>query len=101
MALVKQKDNRSGITYAYEATYWWDKEKQQSRRKCMLIGRVDTVTGEIVPTDGRNKTKKESAAKPKKKRGPHLADETRRMYFGATYLLESFADQLGVTDDLM
>jgi len=27
MAIVKQYDKRSGITYAYEATYHWDKEK--------------------------------------------------------------------------
>lgn len=37
MAIVKQYDKRSGITYAYEATYYWDKEKQQSRCKRKLI----------------------------------------------------------------
>ena len=41
MAIVKQYDKRSGITYAYEATYHWDKDKQQSRCKRKLIGRVD------------------------------------------------------------
>ncbi len=38
MAIVTQTDNRTGITYAYETTYYWDKEKQQSRSKrtCMV-----------------------------------------------------------------
>jgi len=66
LAIVKQHDKRSGITYAYEATYHWDKEKQQSRCKRRLIGRVDDKTGEIVPTDGRCRKDKQ----PKAKRGP-------------------------------
>ena len=32
-----------------------NKEKKQSRSKRTLIGRLDEVTGEIVPTDGRGK----------------------------------------------
>ena len=63
MAIVKQYDKRSGITYAYEATYHWDKEKKQSRCKRKLIGRVDTSTGEIVPTDGRCRKDKSKPAK--------------------------------------
>ena len=53
MAIIYQLDKRSGITYAYESTYTWDKEKKQSRCKRRLIGRVDPETKEIVPTDGR------------------------------------------------
>ena len=29
MAIVKQLDKRSGITYVYESASYWDKEKQQ------------------------------------------------------------------------
>uniref|UniRef100_UPI001A931A4B hypothetical protein n=1 Tax=Methanolobus psychrotolerans TaxID=1874706 RepID=UPI001A931A4B len=54
-AIVYQTDNRSGITYAYESVSYWDKEKKQSRARRTLIGRVDKETGEIVPTDGRNR----------------------------------------------
>jgi len=53
MAIVYQKDKRSGITYAYESKSFWDKEKKMSRAKRTLIGRVDKETGEIIPTDGR------------------------------------------------
>ena len=55
MAIIKQYDKRSGITYAYESHSYWDPEKKMTRAKRKLIGRVDPETGEIVPTDGRNR----------------------------------------------
>lgn len=55
MGIVFQLDKRSGITYAYESTSVWDKEKKQSRSKRKLLGRVDPETKEIIPTDGRCK----------------------------------------------
>jgi len=69
MSIIKQTDKRTGITYAYEVVYRWDKDKKQSRRKCTMIGRVDSETGEIVPTDGRNRTVK----KPKEKEPDYKA----------------------------
>jgi cell division protein FtsB len=70
MAIIKQHDKRSGITYAYESISYWDKEKKQSRSKRKLIGRIDPETGEIIPTDGRgrkgkkDKVTKEAEEKP-------------------------------------
>ena len=55
MGIIYQKDKRSGITYAYESTAFWSKEKKQSRAKRRLIGKVDPDTNEIVPTDGRGR----------------------------------------------
>lgn len=55
MAIIKQFDKRSGITYAYESHSYWDPEKKMTRAKRKLIGRIDPETGEIVPTDGRNR----------------------------------------------
>ena len=66
MAIVYHLDKRSNITYAYESISYWDKEKKSPRSKRKLIGRLDTETGEIVPTDGRcRKDKKEKALEPK------------------------------------
>lgn len=62
MAIIKQHDKRSGITYAYESHSYWDPEKKMTRAKRKLIGRVDPQTGEIVPTDGRNKKPKTTAS---------------------------------------
>ncbi len=65
MGIIHQKDKRTGITYVYESTAVWDKEKKQSRAKRRLIGRLDPETGEILPTDGRGK-----------KRSPYYDPET-------------------------
>ena len=60
MAIIKQYDKRSGITYAYESHSYWDPEKKMTRARRKLIGRVDPVTGEITPTDGRNRKKQQT-----------------------------------------
>ena len=100
MAIVKQYDKRSGITYAYEATYHWDKEKKQSRCTRKLIGRVDDKTGDIIPTDGRCRKDKTTKEKKSSKRGPVPVTSTKHMYYGATYLLKKISDKLGLTSDL-
>lgn len=97
-AIIYQEDKRSGITYAYESISHWDKEKKQSRSKRTLIGRVDKETGEIVPTDGRMKKKKEGFSQLKKGRIPSLT--VSRCFYGATYLFDEIGDKLGISDDL-
>ena len=96
--IVYQTDKRSGITYAYQSISYWDKEKKQSRARRTLIGRVDRDTGEIVPTDGRNRKKQD--AKVPAKRGPRAAEIAHRSFYGATYLLDAIGEQLGITHDL-
>ena len=91
-AIIHQTDKRSGITYAYESISYWDKEKKQSRAKRTLIGRVDKESGEIIPTDGRGRKKRDKKAVP--------AAESRRRYYGATYLLDAIGKKLGLYDDL-
>ena len=101
MAVVKQYDKRSGITYLYESHSYWDKDKQQPRAKRMLIGRLDPETGETVPTVGRGKRKKALAteievAKP----GPVPIAIADRRFYGATYLLDELGKNLGIAEDL-
>lgn len=98
MAIVTQTDKRSGITYAYETTYYWDKEKQQSRSKRVCIGKVDPVSGKIIPTRGRAKKGEAKSSKPLPvKTGPKPFTETKRLYFEATYLLEKLSEQIGLS----
>lgn len=59
MHYVKSKDKRTGITYVYESESYWDKEKQQPRAHRKLIGKLDEETGQIVPTDGRGRKRKD------------------------------------------
>ena len=77
-SIIKQTDKRSGITYAYESVSYWDKEKKMPRSKRTLIGRVDPVTGEIVPTDGRCK-KNSPYQKPEETEESKILDEIKPM----------------------
>ena len=84
MGIVYQTDKRSGITYAYENQSFWDPELKRSKSKRKLIGRVDPVTKEIVPTDGRCKKRSPSYEPgsddyemPKTMKG--LKDEVQRL----------------------
>lgn len=62
MAIIKQYHPDTQTTYVYESTYYWDADKQQSRSKRKLIGKVDPKTGETVPTGKRGpKTKRSNA----------------------------------------
>ena len=100
MSIQTQTDKRTGITYAYETTYYWDKEKQQSRAKRTCIGKVDPNTGNIIPTRGRSKKGESKRQKPKSTPAGVSFSEARHLYYGATYLLEKLADDIGLTKDL-
>ena len=95
MAIVKQLDKRSGITYLYESTSRWDKAKRQSRATRRLIGRLDPATGAMVPTDGRMRKAKERAAAAPRDEAPPA-----RLFAGATWLLDRIAEQTGLEEDL-
>ena len=102
MAIVRQHDKRSGITYVYESTSYWDKEKQQSRSHRKLIGRLDPETGKVVPTKGWGKRRgqsKDKAPAPRK-RGPVPSIHTKRLFYGATYLFDQIGEATGVAADL-
>jgi len=89
MAIIHQHDKRSGITYAYESHSYWDKEKQMTRAKRKLIGRVNPDTGEIVPTDGRgrkDKVKEEKVEEPDYK---SLYEKLQKKYVAQETLIEA------------
>lgn len=101
MAIVTQTDKRTGITYAYETQYHWDKEKKQSHSKRVCVGKVDPATGKIIPTRGRAKKREEKATVTAAgKTGPKPFVQTRHLYYGATYLFDKLAEELGLTADL-
>ncbi|MDR0301734.1 MAG: IS1634 family transposase [Treponema sp.] len=97
MTVVYQKKNKTGITYAYENEPYWDKEKQQSRSKRKLIGKVDPVSGNIIPTREYKKKDKGSGANV-----PNSIPMTtlKRSFYGATYLLDQIGRITGVEADL-
>lgn len=103
-SIIKRLDKRTGITYVYESTSYWDKEKKQPRSTRVLIGKLDPDTGKVVPTDGRGKRRKErlqreSDAIPTKQ-GPVPTLRTERVFYGATYLFDQIGEITGVQADL-
>lgn len=60
MAIIKQYHKDTDTTYVYESLSYWDKDKQQSRSKRKLLGKIDPETGEIVPTGKRGRKPKEA-----------------------------------------
>ena len=91
MAIIKQFDKRSGITYVYDSKSYYDKEKKCSKAKRTLIGKLDPETGEIIPTDGRNKgaKSKPDSSSPevnRDKRIQELEDDNRQLKLQITAL---------------
>ena len=99
MAIVYQKNKKTKITYVYQNEPYWDKEKQQSRAKRTLIGKLDPETGEIIPTRAYKKKDEKTADMPLK-RGPVPITKIQRSFFGASYLLDQIGTITGVKEDL-
>ena len=101
MALVRQLDKRTGITYVYESTSYWDKEKKQPRSHRRLIGRLDPETGDIVPTDGRGRHRRKDQTDGGSMQSQRTSPpQIRRLFYGATYLLDQISRQTGLITDL-
>jgi len=60
LAIIRQTNKKTGITYVLESESYWDKEKQQPRSRRKVIGKIDPETGEIVPTRPRKSRKSAS-----------------------------------------
>ena len=91
-AIIHAKDKRSGITYVYESKAYWDKEKKQSRAKRTLIGRLDEETGEIIPTDGRNR--KDKIKEPKEPDYKALYEKLQKKCTSQEILIRSLKDEI-------
>ena len=103
-SIIKRLDKRTGITYVYESTSYWDKEKKQPRSKRVLIGKLDPDTGKVVPADGRGKRRKERLQRESDtiptKQGSVPALRTERVFYGATYLFDQIGEITGIQADL-
>ena len=61
---VKSFNKKTGVTYIYEATSYWDKDTKMPRSHRHLVGKLDPVSGEVIPTGkrGRRKTERQEPA---------------------------------------
>jgi hypothetical protein len=95
MAIIKQYDKRSGITYVYESTSYWDPEKKMSRAKRKLIGRWDPEKEEVTPTDGRNRRKKQAEpAEDKPADYKKLYEKLLKKYEAQEVMIQSLKRQI-------
>jgi hypothetical protein len=96
MAVIYQHDKRSGITYAYESYSYWDKEKKMTRAKRKLIGRLNKETGEIVPTDGRNRAEKLEDSIDKEPNYKALYEKLLKKHAAQEALLATLKEELQI-----
>ena len=85
MAIVHVYNRARGVTYVYDSHSYWDKDLKQPRSTRKLIGKLDPVTGEIVPTGKRGRTKQEQD--PEKKSG-HSVTDNKTSVDQTVYLLK-------------
>lgn len=100
VGIIYQTNKDTGITYAYQNKAFWDKEKQQSRAKRTLIGKVDPVTGEIVPTRPYKSKKQESQVAVSLKPGPVPMMKIQRSFYGSSYLFDQIGKITGISADI-
>ena len=99
MGIIYQKDKKTGTTYVYDNEAYWDSEKQQSRARRKLIGKLDPETGQVVPT--RSYQRKPAADQANVlKPGPAAVTSVRRSFYGASYLLDEIGRVTGLSEDL-
>ena len=55
MGLIHMHHKKTGVTYIYESTNFWDKEKRKARSVRRLVGKEDPETGDIILTGRRGK----------------------------------------------
>ena len=95
MAIVHLKNKKNGVTYVYESTAYWDKEKGQPRNSRICIGKLDPETSEII-----HNRRYHEQQELKRSVGRPSSSEHTRSFYGATYLFDQIVDKLGVREDL-
>ena len=57
--LSRAHNKKTGVTYVYEVLdNHWDPQLRQARNKRRLIGKIDPITNEIIPTGRKGPQKK-------------------------------------------
>lgn len=94
MSIVHLKNKKNGVTYVYESSSYWDKEKNQARNSRTCIGKLDPDSEEII----YNKRYLERCSDKSAGRPASLTHQ--RLFCGATHLLDKIGTQLGIDSDL-
>lgn len=88
----------NGTEYVYEDQPYWDPEKKRGTHKRIYIGK--NIDGVFIPNRKYLLEQELEAAKASVKPGPVPAAECKRVFYGATYLLDEIGKKIGITQDL-
>jgi len=98
MSIVHLKNKKNGVTYVYESTAYWDKEKRQARNFRTCIGKLDPDTSEIIYN--KRYLERQQLEAQKQQVGRKASLTHKRLFYGSTYLFNRIVDNLGVLQDL-
>ena len=87
-----------GREYVYDYVSVWNKEKQRSEQKREYIGRI--IDGEFVPSKKYQLQQELSESRAGEKRGPKPTENCKRLFAGATYLLDEVGKITGIEQDI-
>jgi transposase len=54
-SFTKHYNKKTGAVYLYSVESYWDKEKKAPRTKQVYLGRLDDITGELIPSRPKSK----------------------------------------------
>ena len=86
---VNYVNKNTGITYVYESVSYWDKEKKQSRNKRVCVGKLEPITGELVPS-------KRLDPMPEKSVPQSSATTASAEIVGGSVVLDAITERLGL-----
>ena len=87
-----------GREYVYDYVSVWNKEKQRSEQKREYIGRI--INGEFVPNKKQLLRQELAREQAEKRHGPKPAENCKRLFAGATHILDDIGGKTGVAKDL-
>lgn len=73
--IVKSFDKKTGITYLYSSESRWDPVRKRPSPVRRCIGKLDPVTGKMVPTGKRGRPKKATVATFAPDKPPVLSED--------------------------
>ena len=82
---VNHLDKKTGVTYVYESSSFWDKELKQSRNRQVCIGKLDPDSGELIPSKRLSQERAQSL--------PTTAQAT---IVGPSIILDALSERLGL-----
>jgi len=87
-SLTRHHNKKTGVTYVYSVTSYWDKEKKAPRNRQICIGKLDKATGEVIPTARKRKIVERAVVAPGVTASVRIA--------GPFMLLEKLSEEIGL-----